>query len=175
MPAAHMTPKAIFPWLVTAALSAAAGPVCAGDWKSNSYFTGRAADVGLSLTAITPVSGRVTISADRDYGRLVLGGSYSRGGDLQHLGGAGSTATEQLRLRAGYDFGQSLGYISVGRQQPLGQGEQGQGDSLGLGLRVSLNRALQLTGEYLHHRPSSGATGRLQSPGRISIGAAFRF
>ena len=175
MPAVHICSNAIALVLATGAFSAAALPAVSGDWKSSYFFSSDSQAPDGSLGNAANSTHGLAFSADRDYGRLVLGGSYSRGSILQNPGFGDLAGSERLSLRAGYDFGQSLGYISVGRHLGLeGEGSD-KTDTLGIGVRVSLNRALQLTGEYLHHAPSvSGAT-HGQSPSRISIGAAFQF
>jgi outer membrane immunogenic protein len=117
----------------------------------------------------------MAFSADRDYGAIVLGGSFSRGSSLHHLGLSGSADTEQVNLRAGYDFGRSLGYITLGQAQDQGVNQTGQAETLGIGLRVSLNRALQLTGEFVHHSSSGSNSSEPQDTERLTIGAAFQF
>ncbi len=161
--------------LATGAFSAAALPAVSGDWKSSYFFSSQSQPSGSSLGNTANSTNGLAFSADRDYGRLVLGGSYSRGSTWQNPGFEDPAGSERLSLRAGYDFGQSLGYVSVGRLLGLGAEGADNADTLGIGVRVSLNRALQLTGEYLHYAPSGGRASHGQSPSRISIGAAFQF
>ncbi len=157
-----------------AAVTVTAVPAVSGDWKSTYFSSDRLGETSrLSASSLHPL-GTLSFSADRDYGRLVLGGSYSRGNAPAYPGLGRTVGEEQFSLRAGYDFGNSLGYVSLGRQQSQGQFVENESEVLGIGMRVSLNRALQLTGEYLHHRkPAEAATGL--SASRLTIGAAFRF
>ncbi|MFW8636401.1 hypothetical protein [Cribrihabitans pelagius] len=112
---------------------------------------------------------------DRDFGSLVLGGMVALTQDGPLARALEAEETRQLRARAGYDFGPALGYVTLGRVQAATGGGRSSGPVLGLGMRVSLNRALQLTGELLHHQagPASGpAAPRGET---LSLGAAFRF
>ncbi|MEX0305101.1 MAG: hypothetical protein AB3N24_22010 [Leisingera sp.] len=80
-----------------------------------------------------------------------------------------------LRLLAGYDFGPATGYVTLGRLQARSSGDRREGALLGLGMRVSLNRVLQVTGELLHHEagPKTGGAGPRGET--LSVSAAFRF
>ncbi|MFW8593173.1 hypothetical protein [Cribrihabitans neustonicus] len=112
---------------------------------------------------------------DRDFGSLVLGGMVALTQDGPLARALEAEETRQLRARAGYDFGPALGYVTLGRVEADTRAGRSSGPVLGLGMRVSLNRALQLTGELLHHQagPSSGSSA---SQGEtLSLGAAFRF
>jgi outer membrane immunogenic protein len=175
MPAAQMNWNKIGLLLAVGTFSAVAIPALSGDWQSASFFAAQNNQVGASIQGFDQPRDSLEFSADRDYGRLVLGGSYSRGSGSLFSGLGGAAGTERVSLRAGYDFGQSLGYVSLGRQQALALRGEDATDTLGIGIRVSLNRALQLTGEYLHRAPSEPGAYQGQSPSRISIGAAFRF
>ncbi|OIQ45453.1 MAG: hypothetical protein BM558_03855 [Roseobacter sp. MedPE-SW] len=175
MPAAHMKQTTTALVLSLGALAATASSALSGDWKSTYFFSAHSGALRATSGGATTPATRLAFSADRDYGLLVLGGSYLRGNMHPYPGFIGATGTEQMSLRAGYDFGDSLGYISLGRQQGLGANSHDVAETLGIGFRVSLNRALQLTGEYLHHTPSGGGAGPDLSPNTISIGAAFRF
>ncbi|UWS77961.1 hypothetical protein N1037_11735 [Phaeobacter sp. G2] len=175
MPAAQINWTKIGLLLAVGTFSAVAVPAMSGDWNSPNFFSPQHEQIGATDESFNQPDDSLEFSADRDYGQLVLGGTYSRGnGSL--LSGFGATArTEQVSLRAGYDFGHSLGYISLGHQREQAVSGQEETNTLGIGVRVSLNRALQLTGEYLHHAPLGSAAHQGQSPSRISIGAAFRF
>lgn len=108
-------------------------------------------------------------------GQIMLGGTFHlEGRDLASSGHDGEVS-RQLRLLAGYDFGRTVGYVTVG------QDHQGAGPNLsrsqvyGVGLQVSLNRALQMAGEILHETSNSAVPGQDTGQEVLSIGAAFRF
>ena len=175
MPRAQTTWKHAAIFLSAGALSALALPAASGDWTSTYFSSERSAYESSIATAFQDSSSRMAFSADRDYGTIVLGGSFSRGTSLHHLGLQSSSDVEQLNLRAGYDFGRSLGYITLGQAQDQGPNQTGQADILGIGLRVSLNRALQLTGEFVHHSTSGTSRTAPQDSERLTVGAAFQF
>ncbi|WP_259965622.1 hypothetical protein [Leisingera aquaemixtae] len=110
-----------------------------------------------------------------EFGSLILGGTVSsnRSGILTRA--VQAEETHQLRLHAGYDFGPATGVVTLGGVQAEGSGGRRQGTLFGLGMRVSLNRALQLRGEVLHHEagPRDGS-GRPRGE-TLSVSAAFRF
>jgi outer membrane immunogenic protein len=126
MPAAQMNWNKIGLLLAVGTFSAVAIPALSGDWQSASFFAAQNNQVGASIQGFDQPRDSLEFSADRDYGRLVLGGSYSRGSGSLFSGLGGAAGTERVSLRAGYDFGQSLGYVSLGRQQALAlRGEDG--------------------------------------------------
>jgi outer membrane immunogenic protein len=181
MPRAQTNWKHAAVFLSAGGLSALALPASSGDWTST-YFSSEHSPH--HSTAVGDFQGsqsfqgslsRIAFSADRDYGAIVLGGSYSRGSSPHPFGLLGGADTEQVNLRAGYDFGRSLGYITLGQAQDQGANQTGQAETLGIGLRVSLNRALQLTGEFVHHSPSGSNSSEPQDTERLTIGAAFQF
>lgn len=175
MPTAQTNWKHAALFLSAAGVSALALPAASGDWTSTYFSAERGSHQGAALGAFQDAPPGLVFSADRDYGALVLGGSFSRGNSLHHMGLQGSSGSEQLNLRAGYDFGRSLGYITLGQTQDHGPDQTGQADTLGIGLRVSLNRALQLTGEFVHHSTSGSNSTAPQDTERFTVGAAFRF
>ncbi len=81
----------------------------------------------------------------------------------------------QFRVNAGYSVGATTGYLIFGGSMPQSEASISVHPVVGLGMRVSLNRALQLSGEIIHHDlsgndRSDGATGET-----LSVQAAFRF
>lgn len=154
---------------------ATAVPAQSGDWTSASVTVGRSAERP-AATGIT-LFGRdgLQLEADRDYGALVVGGSFSQGLPGRQVGIPLYTETERVDLRAGYDFGRTLGYVTLGsHEDPSWQGG-GSGETFGIGLRVSINRALQLTGEFLHHSFRASETDDRQQVETLAVRAAFRF
>ncbi|MEP2715226.1 hypothetical protein [Pseudophaeobacter sp.] len=181
MPAAVVHQNKYARILVVGCLSALAVPALAGDWSSSYFNTDRSIAPSFLGAGTLDRELRIAFSTDRDLGTVVLGGSYRRGqSPLSSVGSQGFPGLrangEAVTLRAGCDFGDSLGYVSFGQHQLRGRTADAAGETLGIGLRISLNRALQLTGEFLHHSGGARAgTAPRQSPNQISLGAAFLF
>ncbi|WP_242406972.1 MULTISPECIES: outer membrane protein [Phaeobacter] len=158
---------------VTAVLSAAPG--FAGDWSG--FF------LGTSIARVQAVqSERGSVSAsglhlgyDHDFGRVVLGGEV----EVDRSGRVRSDLTEEqtrrIKLRAGYDMGETLGYVTIGSARNETATDSDNGAVYGLGLSYSLNRALRVSGEYLHQDASDGAAVRAPSRDILSIRASFQF
>lgn len=108
-------------------------------------------------------------------GGLLFGGSLATGQTGVLTRAIQAEETHQLRLQAGYEFGQATGFVTVGGLQAEAAGGRRLGPLFGLGMRVSLNRMLQVTGELLHHEagPRDGDVAR--SGETLSVSAAFRF
>lgn len=121
----------------------------------------------------------VQIEGDRDFGHFVLGGSMRQGdiasGASSIPNGLEAVPPNSVQIRAGYDFGPSLGYVTFGthRDRSLQSGDVIE--SLGVGLRLSLNRALSLTGEYLHYTSPDNGQGIRRETDSLALRAAFRF
>lgn len=81
--------------------------------------------------------------------------------------------SQMLQLRAGIDLGRTLGYVTFGERQQGSDQERNQ--VIGLGVRVSVNRILQMSGEFLHHAPGSSPNGATLGDETLSFRAAFRF
>ncbi|WP_264213590.1 hypothetical protein [Leisingera thetidis] len=111
----------------------------------------------------------------REFGGVFLGGSVAAGQTGLLTRAVQADETHQLRLQAGYEFGQAAGFVTFGGVQAEAAGGARQGPVIGLGMRVSLNRALQLTGELLHHEagPKDGSASPRGET--LSLSAAFRF
>lgn len=111
----------------------------------------------------------------REFGSILFGGTVgsNRSGLLTRA--VQAEETHQLRLHAGYDFGPATGVVTLGGLQAETSSGKREGTLFGLGMRASLNRALQLRGEVLHHEagPRDGS-GRPRGE-TLSISAAFRF
>jgi len=156
--------------LVSAAVILTPPSVQAGDWGR--FIIGGAQAPAGQQQGIGATPGQsFHLEYDHDFGRLVIGG------DLAVDGGPGSSAEDtvpELRLRAGYDLGDTLGYVTVGTETQGESGEREERAVVGVGLTYSLNRALRLSGEYLHETDRSA---RPDTTGgdRISLTASFSF
>ena len=116
-------------------------------------------------------------SIEFSYGNsgLVFGGSVATENSGHLTQAVQAEQTHQLRLHAGYEMGPATGFVTVGGLQAESSGERRYGTLFGFGMRVSLNQALQLTGELLHHEAGAGHGNTLRSGETLAIGAAFRF
>ncbi|MEW2913613.1 hypothetical protein [Leisingera sp. JC11] len=108
-------------------------------------------------------------------GGFVFGGSLATGQNGPLTRAVQAEETHQLRLHAGYDFGPATGFVTLGGLQAEASGGRRRGPLFGFGMRVSLNRALQLTGEILHHEagPKDGSASPRGET--LAVSAAFRF
>lgn len=173
MPAVKPTAQMFAFGLVAACLSIGALPAVSGDWTSSYFVQAPAAPANRAVPDAPSAPSLLNFSTDLDYGSFTFGAGYARGPVHLHQGMTGHSDSEYLNLRAGIDFGQSLGYITLGRQMSPRHATTAQ--TAGLGLRVSLNRAIQLTGEFLHSIPSSDQTDGEDIHQSLSLRAAFRF
>lgn len=173
MPSVQKAKKQIAKGALVAICATNSLPVFAGDWNVNHSSEATSGRFLGSPQFVEESASLLMLSTDRDYGNFTLGAGFARGEVPMHGELSGASNSEYLDLRAGLDFGNSLGYVTLGRQETPGR-DQGR-DMVGLGLRVSLNRALQLTGEFLHYSPSSDAATDQASGTSLSIQAAFRF
>ncbi|KIC37491.1 membrane protein [Leisingera sp. ANG-M7] len=106
---------------------------------------------------------------------LILGGSVATGQTGPLTRALQVEETHQLRLHAGYDFGPATGFVTVGGLQAEDSGRRRLGTLFGFGMRISLNRALQLTGELLHHEAGPRDGSGSPRGETLAVGAAFRF
>ena len=158
-------------------------PAGAGDWSSSLLVGGMgqhrlhmARDhAAVGARSDQPRAWGMEASIDQDYGHLVLGGSYQQGRQPGVPGLDGQEDSQQLQLRAGYDFGRALGYLTVGERQHGTGAQEGRSQVYGIGLRVSVNRVLQMSGEILRHAPSAPVVGQGEDDDILSVRAAFRF
>jgi hypothetical protein len=162
---------------------AVAVPAGSGEWSSSFLARGlgmQRAEVGTASGAIRPISSEASdtglrASFDQDFGSFVLGGTYEQGRGAALAGFGGFEQGQRIDLRAGYDFGRSIGYITFGEVGVERSAADLRSQVIGFGLRVSVNRVLQMTGEVLHRE--NDHVGRLGALGGdvLSVQAAFRF
>ncbi|QAX29622.1 hypothetical protein ETW24_09730 [Leisingera sp. NJS204] len=146
----------------------------AEEWRPlPSGFTGQpAAATGSRLTS---EARSFQFAYGRHLGGMILAGTVTMEQSGLLTQAVQAEETRQLRLHAGYDFGPATGFVTLGRVQAETSSGSRQGPLFGLGMRVSLNRALQVTGELLHHE--AGPRDGTASPRgeTLSVSAAFRF
>lgn len=162
---------------------AAAVPARAGDWSSAPVSLGPGgprvsvsnAPTAGGLAQFGPGAGGLVATFDQDFGDIVLGGSFRQGRGVRSGGLGLGDDVQRIDLRAGYDFGQSLGYLTVG-EVGSGRGALEQSDQVyGFGLRISVNRILQMTGEVLHREGAQDGRDGVLRGDILSVEAAFRF
>lgn len=181
--------------LAAISLSLTGFPAVSGDWSQ--FFTRGDTDIVVTrlFSDRDPARQDVQIQADHRFGNLLVGGAFRQGnlttGASQILRGNAVSAPNSVQIRAGYSFGHrtdrrvgygtdhgtghSIGYVSYGAQG-LGAGERGESvESLGLGVQMSLNNVLRLTGEYLHYRSNDAGANQRGQSNSLALRAAFRF
>lgn len=160
---------------------AIAVPAGSADWSRSFVHAPAARDHSELVRSFAPLNepmstrGATGFQAgfDRDYGDLVLGGSFQQGRVPDSFGPGLQDDSQMLQLRAGIDLGRTLGYVTFGERQQGSDQERNQ--VIGLGVRVSVNRILQMSGEILHHAPASSPNGAALGDETLSFRAAFRF
>jgi len=163
---------------VTAVLTLVfAMPVSAGDWSG--FLLG--ASIGRHDARSNSMTGRdssvpgLHLGYDLDFGRLVLGGEVEVERAQLQVGSVETQDMQRIKLRAGYDFGQTLGYVTVGGVRAESGQTQDLGAVFGVGLSYSLNQNLQLGGELLYQDIDGLNPGGLMRSNSLSLRASFRF
>ena len=143
-----------------AVLSAAALCPGAGVAQQAETWTGSYAGVQLGYGDLgapageTGVIGGIHLGYGQDFGRIVLGAEADYDfADLGSVDGIG-----RLKLRAGYDFGQALGYVTAGVARADAAGTDDTGPVYGIGFAYRLDNGIDFGAEVLHH-DFDGATG----------------
>ncbi len=156
-------------------------PAVSGDWSPSLFSLGLIGYGAHASSAPSAVglhgSGAAGLVAnfEQDFGDIVLGGSFQQGRGVGLSGLGSGDAAQRIDLRAGYDFGHSLGYLTVGEVgQGRGTSEQ-RSQVYGFGVRISVNRILQMTGEVLHRDGDAAGRDTVLSGDILSVEAAFRF
>lgn len=150
-------------------------PVLAGDWGgfliggSISQYS-RADSAGSDSRAPG-----LHFGYNRDYGRLVLGGELEVDRAEISLGATDTEEMRRIKLRAGYDFGDTLGYVTFGGVRAEAAQDHSDGSVIGFGISYSLDNALQLSGEFLHHSLNRNASNPESSSNALSLRASFQF
>ena len=112
---------------------------------------------------------------DLDLGQIVLGGEVEVEAPHGQDENVEPPEMQRLRLRAGYDFGQTLGYLSVGGVRAETEHQDETGAVVGIGLTYSLNQNVRLGGEVLYQDISGLDQAGLRRGNSFSLRASFRF
>lgn len=154
--------------ILTAMIGAAAvlaAPLAAEEWRLGAPLRAPEPAGAHPASPLPPAVGLRGLTVDS---RVAGAPAELQSGGRGEQGGA-------LRLNAGYAFGSATGYIALGSQRQHSAAGAGSAPVIGFGMRVSLNRALQLSGEILHHE-GDGSQGAGGGRGEtLSLQAAFRF
>jgi len=152
-------------------------PAKAGDWSG--FFLGNLM-TGYSTAGPAPILGGnsgqgMRMGYTHDLGNVVLGGELAYLPSPTSLTGTGMDEVESVSLRAGYDFGSTLGYITVGNLQDQAQTGTDENTVLGLGIAYSVNQDIQLSGEVTRQQIEGSTAGSFETGSILSMRASFRF
>jgi len=94
----------------------------------------------------------VHLGYDYDFGTFVLGGEIDYdGADIDLNGAATVDSVARLKLRAGYDFGRVLGYVTAGvAEVDTSLGSEG-GEFYGIGVAYQIDDRYSVGAELLEH------------------------
>jgi len=113
---------------------------------------------------------------DYDLGNFVLGGELEYDTGPVDIGAADVDSVTRLKLRAGYDAGNTLVYLTAGPARVDTSLGDGDGWFAGLGLAYRVTDNWTVGGEYLVHEfDDIGGTGIDADADTISLRASFRF
>lgn len=98
------------------------------------------------------ILGGVHAGYDYDFGTFVLGGEVDYDfADIDLNGAASVDSVARLKLRAGYDFGAFLGYVTAGLAEVDTSIGSESGDFYGLGVAYQINDRTRVGAELLEH------------------------
>lgn len=115
---------------------------------------------------------------NHDFGRFVLGGEIEHDETDVDIGGgvANVDSVTRGKVKAGYDFGPVLGYVTAGVAEAQTSIGDETGEFYGLGLAYKVNDQWSVGGEVLEHDfdefGNSGVGGDATS---VSVRASFHF
>ncbi|MDC0656656.1 outer membrane beta-barrel protein [Leisingera sp. SS27] len=112
-----------------------------------------------------------------DFGRFVLGGELDYDAtDLDLGGGATVDSVARAKLKAGYDFGRVLAYVTGGVAEADSSLGSETGDFYGVGLAYQVTDQWQVGGEVLEHDfDQFGTSGVGADATSVSLRASFKF
>ncbi|MFY0311124.1 outer membrane protein [Leisingera sp. D0M16] len=112
-----------------------------------------------------------------DFGRFVLGGELDYDTtDLDLGGGASVDSVARAKLKAGYDFGNVLAYVTGGVAEADSSLGSETGEFYGVGLAYQVTDQWQIGGEVLEHEfDEFGSSGVGADATSVSLRASFKF
>ncbi|MGR3759502.1 outer membrane protein [Roseobacteraceae bacterium NS-SX3] len=150
---------------------AAGSPALSADWSG--FFLGPFAGAAPAAAKLErkPGAGReVQLGYNQDFGAVVLGGEVF----FAKTAGTSNEA-KRVQLRAGYDFGDALGYVTLGNIKAEQAAADTGGAVVGFGMAYSMNQALQVSGELLRNGAALRVPGGVPQGQSLALQAAFRF
>jgi len=114
---------------------------------------------------------------DYDFGQFVLGGEVDFDtGDLDLGGAATVDNVTRIKLKAGYDLGQTMIYATAGAAQVNTSIGDETGPFGGLGLSYAVSEQFSVGGEVLYHEfDDIGGTGVGADATSVTLRGSFRF
>ena len=166
-------------WLVVSLTTAlaVATPVTSADWSG--FLLG--ASIARQNASMDSSTGHdagaagLHLGYDLDFGQLVLGGELEVERAQIQLGSIETQEMQRIKLRVGYDFGQTLGYVAIGGVRAETELDDDIGAVIGLGMSYSLNQNLRVGGEILHQEVNGLENGGMMRSTSLSLRASFRF
>lgn len=163
-----------------AALALAAAPAAAEDWTgvyAGAGFGWGDIDGSGTLNGHDSTFG-LHLGYDYDFGDWVIGGELDYNWADIDLGTGVGTAEDlaSLKFKAGYDFGDVMGYAVLGGSRAYTSFGNDTGMVYGVGAVYAINDQWTLSGEVLRHDfDSFNGTGVDADADVIQIRASFRF
>ncbi|KIC22467.1 outer membrane protein [Leisingera sp. ANG-Vp] len=150
-----------------------------GDW-TGFYLGGQVGQ--LDADASSGASGDDTAYGihggyNHDFGRFVLGGELDYDStDLDLGGGATIDSVARAKVKAGYDFGNVLAYVTGGVAEADSSLGSETGEFYGVGLAYQVTDQWQIGGEVLEHNfDEFGSSGVGSDATSVSLRASFKF
>ncbi|UWR66313.1 porin family protein [Phaeobacter inhibens] len=151
-----------------------------GDW-TGAYIGGQIgqldADTSNGLSG-DDVSYGVHAGYNYDFGRFVLGGEIDYDATDVDLGGGAATVDSVMRgkVKAGYDFGPVLAYVTGGVAQVDTSVGDETGEFYGIGVAYRLTDQWTVGGEVLEHDfDNLGSSGISADATTVSLRASYQF
>ncbi len=121
--------------------------------------------------------GGVHLGYNHDFGDVVLGAELDYDlTDIDTSSGGSIDSIARLKLRAGYDFGLVLGYVTAGIAQADTSIDNDTGATYGIGFAYQVSPDFTIGGEYLQHDfDSVGGLGADSDVSTITLRGSIRF
>ena len=111
-----------------------------------------------------------------DFGQFVLGGELDYDATDTDLGGATVDSVARAKVKAGYDFGPVLAYVTGGVAQVDTSVGDETGEFYGIGMAYRVNEQWTVGGEILEHDfDDLGGSGISADATTVSLRASYRF
>lgn len=111
-----------------------------------------------------------------DFGQFVLGGELDYDATDTDLGGATVDSVARAKVKAGYEFGPVLAYVTGGVAQVDTSVGDETGEFYGIGMAYRVNEQWTVGGEILEHDfDDLGGSGISADATTVSLRASYRF